>query len=492
MLRSVLKQFSSISRSEYRLFSTDYASKFTAAQADLKKLKEEPDNETKLKIYALFKQATSGDVSGSQPSKLNFVQRAKYDAWASVKGLSNEEAQKKYAELVNGLLAEEAGSGSEASSAPPPGGVDGLQVTIEKGVLQIELNRPKKFNAITPEMYEAITRILYEADENKEVKVIVFTGAGEYYSSGNDLGNFSLVAKYGKEKLADMTYEVYLKFVNAFIDVKKPLIALVNGHAVGITVTTLPFFNLVLASEKATFSAPFATIGQCAEGCSTFTFPMLMGTIKASEILVFGRKLTAQEAYERNLVTAVLPAASFREEANKRVAEIAQLPPNTMKLNATVIKDANRETLKRVVVHEAKKLKESWLSKECEEAFQHREHNLPPAMSLKLHKQCVTGEKINDDPTLDCHGAKFNRSMGFFQPCSRHSHCYASREPSDWCLISTDFMWTNWGCHCDKKIGSCVIERYSRHDRGLQWAYCVPKTEFYCATRYYSLRATIN
>ena len=131
-------------------------------------------------------------------------------------------------------------------------------------------------------MYEAITKLLYEADNNKDVKVIVFTGAGDYYSSGNDLGNFSLVAKYGKEKLADMTHKVYLNYMNAFIDVQKPLIALVNGPAVGITVTTLPFFNLVLASEKATFNAPFATIGQCAEGCSTFTFPMLMGTIKVS------------------------------------------------------------------------------------------------------------------------------------------------------------------------------------------------------------------
>ena len=131
-------------------------------------------------------------------------------------------------------------------------------------------------------MYQAITNILYEADNNKEVKVIVFTGVGDYYSSGNDLGNFSLVAKYGKEKLAEMTYETYLKFITAFIDVQKPMIALVNGPAVGITVTTLPFFNLVLASEKATFNAPFATIGQVAEGCSTFTFPMLMGSVKVS------------------------------------------------------------------------------------------------------------------------------------------------------------------------------------------------------------------
>ena len=134
MFRSVLKQSSSILRPEYRLYSSDYASKFAAAQADLKKLKEEPDNDIKLKIYGLFKQvsswisliydlqvlivyrsclfqATSGDVSGSQPSKINFIQRAKYDSWATFKGLNTEQAQQQYINLVNGLLAEEAGSG---------------------------------------------------------------------------------------------------------------------------------------------------------------------------------------------------------------------------------------------------------------------------------------------------------------------------------------------------------------------------------------------
>uniref|UniRef100_A0A7E4VXN5 Secreted protein n=1 Tax=Panagrellus redivivus TaxID=6233 RepID=A0A7E4VXN5_PANRE len=127
------------------------------------------------------------------------------------------------------------------------------------------------------------------------------------------------------------------------------------------------------------------------------------------------------------------------------------------------------------------------------EAFRqygYREHWPPPPAHLKQSRHCVQGDELN--PMYDCHGAKFNRTMGFFQPCSRHAHCYNSREPSDWCLISNDFMWTNWGCHCDKKIGSCVIERYSRWDQQTQWAYCVPKNEFYCATRYYNVKATLH
>uniref|UniRef100_A0AC35F349 Uncharacterized protein n=1 Tax=Panagrolaimus sp. PS1159 TaxID=55785 RepID=A0AC35F349_9BILA len=124
--------------------------------------------------------------------------------------------------------------------------------------------------------------------------------------------------------------------------------------------------------------------------------------------------------------------------------------------------------------------------------YEFREH-LPPAPKLlKRNKRCIGGTNISTDPTLNCHGSKFNRSMGFFQACSRHSHCYSSREPSDWCLINEDFMWTNSGCHCDRKIGSCLIERYIVGSYQLQWAYCVPKNEFFCATRYYKIKATIT
>uniref|UniRef100_A0A1I7ZTY0 Uncharacterized protein n=1 Tax=Steinernema glaseri TaxID=37863 RepID=A0A1I7ZTY0_9BILA len=68
-------------------------------------------------------------------------------------------------------------------------------------------------------------------------------------------------------------------------------------------------------------------------------------------------------------------------------------------------------------------------------------------------------------------------------PCATHSHCYESREPSDWCVLGTEFSWTNRGCHCDMKLGSCIIERFNRRSHEMQWAFCTPKKEFYCESR---------
>ena len=124
------------------------------------------------------------------------------------------------------------------------------------------------------------------------------------------------------------------------------MIAVVNGPAVGISVTVLALFDMILASDKvvfimsmkifhlldylkllkATFSAPFTKIAQSPEGCSSYTFPKLMGHIKAADFLLFNRKLTAQEAFDRNLVTDVIPHADFNRVAWEKVAAISKLP----------------------------------------------------------------------------------------------------------------------------------------------------------------------
>jgi peroxisomal 3,2-trans-enoyl-CoA isomerase len=265
-----------------RFYSSDYASKFEAAQQNVKQLKESPDNDVKLQLYALFKQATSGDVQGKQPSMVKFVERAKWDAWAGLKGLTNSEAQKKYVEVVEGLLAAEKGGevDSAGSGTAQTGGVDGLKISMENHVCRIEFNRPKKFNAITFDMYNGIVKALEEASANKDVKFVVFSGAGQYYCSGNDLSNFEKAASVGKEKMADQARELFQRYVAAFIDFDKPIIGLINGPAVGISVTLLPLFNIVWAADTATFSTPFVSLAQSAEGTSTYTFPYLMGHAK--------------------------------------------------------------------------------------------------------------------------------------------------------------------------------------------------------------------
>lgn len=83
---------------------SDAKKKFDKAVSDVKTLKDDPDNATKLKLYALFKQASGGDVEGKRPGFTDMVGRAKYDAWAALKGTSPEAAMKQYTDLVNGLL----------------------------------------------------------------------------------------------------------------------------------------------------------------------------------------------------------------------------------------------------------------------------------------------------------------------------------------------------------------------------------------------------
>lgn len=91
--------------------------------------------------------------------------------------------------------------------------------------------------------------------------------------------------------------------------------------------TLLGLFDLVIASDKATFVSPFTRIAQSPEACSSYTFPRMMGRVKASEFLMFNRKLTAQEAYERNLVSHVIPHGEFSTKAWEIIEDLSKLPP---------------------------------------------------------------------------------------------------------------------------------------------------------------------
>jgi len=336
---------------------------FAAAKDRLGKIQEEPDNMVKLQIYALFKQATTGKCNASKPSALNFVAKAKWDAWNKLGDMSQDDAQKAYIDLIDSLAGP---AGAEASE--PAGDEDrfpGMKITKENKVLRIRLNRPAKKNAITWQMYEDIATALDEAAKDDSVSVAVLTGTGDYYCSGNDLSNFTNVKPEEIPKMALNGKRVLLKFVKAFIDFPKPLVSLVNGPAVGISVTVMGLFDAVYCTDKATFHTPFSQLGQSPEGCSSYLFPKMMGNAKAGELLLFNRKITAQEACDRNLVTQVFPEDTFAKETEKLVAYYGSLPPQSLKFSKTLNRDAERETLHKVNEAECDLLVERWQSQEC-------------------------------------------------------------------------------------------------------------------------------
>ncbi|XP_004473601.1 enoyl-CoA delta isomerase 2 isoform X2 [Dasypus novemcinctus] len=338
---------------------------FENAVNQLKHLKEDPGNEVKLKLYALYKQATEGPCRVPRPGVLDMINKAKWDAWDALGSLPKETARQNYVDLVSSL-----GSPSESSSQAEPGGAvkqggcEALVVTREDGITKIMLNRPTKKNAITLQLYQEIMLAL-EAASKDDSAITVVTGNGDYFSSGNDLNNFTESLPVSPEEKAKNSAVLLRDFVGHFIDFPKPLIAVVNGPAVGIAVTLLGLFDVVYASDKATFHTPFSHLGQTPEGCSSYTFPKIMGSAKASEMLLFGKKITAREACAQGLVAEVFPDSTFQEEVWARLRAYAKIPPNAMRFSKHTIRNREREKLHAVNSEECSILQERWLSKEC-------------------------------------------------------------------------------------------------------------------------------
>lgn len=232
---------------------------------------------------------------------------------------------------------------------------EGLWVSLQNGVRIIKFNRPQKKNAFSSQMYEAVTAILNNDAQDDSVVITILTGEGDYYSSGNDLSTMDI-------QNMDEAWKRIYSFVNAFIQYPKLLIAVVNGPAIGIAVTTLALCDVVYASDKATFSTPFVKLGFCAEGCSSYTFARIMGKTTASEMLLLGRKLNAEEAHRVNFVSRVVEHRKLNEFIQS-LRVYGQLPVSSIKASKglmngklrNILCDANRsevETLKECVQSE--------------------------------------------------------------------------------------------------------------------------------------------
>jgi len=338
---------------------------FESAQNRLGKLSEDPGNQVKLQIYGLFKQATKGRCNVKKPGMTDFVGRAKWTAWNELGDISMDEAKKRYVELVDGLVK------AEPEAAPvQEGDYKELLIKKENGVMTITKNRPSKKNAINFTMYDELVRALKEGAADDSVVLTVMTGSGDFYCSGNDLGNFMNISPDQMQAQAIKGGEILEEYVNTYIDFPKPLIGVVNGPAVGVSVTVLGLFDAVYATQSATFHTPFTELGQSAEGCSSDLFPKILGPLKAGEMLMFNKKLSATEAEALGLVTQVFPDDLFQQQVWDKINGIAKFPKGSLRYSKELIRPlAERERLKVVNRAECDRLIERWQSTECVNAI---------------------------------------------------------------------------------------------------------------------------
>ena len=218
------------------------------------------------------------------------------------------------------------------------------------------MNLPRRLNGWTLEMMDALFPALADAGSDDEVAAIVITGTDPYYSAGVNLSSTIVVSH--PRKLRDMIATRNQGVFDHFIDFDKPILIAVNGPAIGATVTSATLCDAIIASERATFSTPFAKLGVTPEGCSSVHFGRLIGEEAASRMLgEEGWTLTAEEALEIGFVNELAAHEDLMERAQAMAeAWIAEGKARSFRAGGS------RDELKAINASESQVLADAFLS----------------------------------------------------------------------------------------------------------------------------------
>lgn len=215
-------------------------------------------------------------------------------------------------------------------------------VTLEKGVQILTLNRPEKKNALTPEMYGALADGLERAERDRDIRVTLITATGDAFTAGADMGDF---AKAGATPVETSNTEKtpVARFLEALTAAEKPIVAAVNGLAVGIGVTMLLHCDLAYAAERATFQMPFVKLGLVPEAGSSYLLPRLIGLQRAGDLLLTGKKINAARAEALGIIAEVFPDEALVGEALARAQVLAAQAPTAVKITKALLKGHDRD-----------------------------------------------------------------------------------------------------------------------------------------------------
>ncbi len=240
--------------------------------------------------------------------------------------------------------------------------IEHIEITRQNGVLSIRMNRPDKKNALTAEMYAAMAEAIAAADGDTSIGATLILGVPGIFSAGNDLKDFAAFAARG-----NLGQEV-LAFLRALTISEKPLVAAVDGIAVGVGTTMLMHCDYVLVSDKARLSTPFVNLALVPEAASSLLAPRIMGHARAFEMLVMGRPFSGEQAVAAGLANAVVASDALEATAMAAAVEIAAKPREAVRLSRRLIKGSPDDILQRID-EEALLFAERLRSAEAQKAF---------------------------------------------------------------------------------------------------------------------------
>jgi len=230
----------------------------------------------------------------------------------------------------------------------------------------ITMRRPEKKNAITQDMYRAMSEAIDSAQNNPDIRCFIITGGSGVFTAGNDLDDF---LKAGTSNTDTPRASNATKFLYSLAHNTKPIIAAVDGIAIGIGTTMLFHCDYVLASKTATFSTPFIHLGLVPEGASSLLMPRTMGHQRAFATLVMGRTMDADEAREAGFVNEVVASGHTEAEARKVAREICALPAEAVAISRKLLK-LPPEDMTRRIDQESHLFGERMRSREAVAAFE--------------------------------------------------------------------------------------------------------------------------
>jgi 2-(1,2-epoxy-1,2-dihydrophenyl)acetyl-CoA isomerase len=203
-----------------------------------------------------------------------------------------------------------------------------VKLQADAGVARIVLNRPEALNAWTRQLGEDMLSALRRAADDSDVRAVVFTGEGRAFSSGADLKAGHAFSD-GKPDVLSPLRDVYNPLINAIRTIPKPVIAAVNGPAVGIGCSLALAADLIVAAESAYFLLAFVNIGLGLDGGASLSLPARVGHARAFEIAYLGERIQAPQALEWGLVNRVVPDAELGQEVEALAARLAAGPPGS-------------------------------------------------------------------------------------------------------------------------------------------------------------------
>jgi enoyl-CoA hydratase/carnithine racemase len=229
-------------------------------------------------------------------------------------------------------------------------------------ILRIQLNRPARKNAMTSAMYIILADLLNDAAKDDQIRVVLWHGAGDSFSAGNDIQDFLKNPPGAGES-------PQARLIEALINFDKPIVAAVQGAAIGGGTTMLTHCDFVFAGESARFQMPFVNLAVVPEFGSSYSVPARSGYLRAAELILLGLPFNANRAVELGLVTRLLPDAELLAASTQTARDLAKKPPAALQACKRLMRSSTRDQLERAAKFENEEFSARVRSADAKEAF---------------------------------------------------------------------------------------------------------------------------